>query len=313
MQIKIAFIGAGFMAEAHIKAFADISGVFLAGIYSRTFARAEKLALKFSIEEVYTSIDELYMGTQADLVIIAVPELSVNQVCKEAFKFPWVCLVEKPVGYNLTDAQEIAQEAHRHRAKVYVALNRRHYSSTRCVIDDIESVDENRLVHIMDQEDPRSALKAGAPLLVVQNWMYANSIHVIDYFKIFCRGEIVDLHHVIKWNPQDPRFVMVKLRYSSGDVGVYQAIWNGPGPWAVSINTQAKRWEMRPLEDATVQVYGSRKPELLPKHSWDDEFKPGLRFQAEEAIKAVRGEQHRLPSLADAMDTMKLIHLIYEM
>lgn len=311
-KIKVAVVGAGFMAEEHIKAFADIPDVALLGIHSRTRARAEALAQKHNVSQVYDSVDALYAGTQAELVIIAVPELSVNKVCMEAFKHPWQALIEKPVGYNLPDAQEIAAAAKRAGRKAYVALNRRHYSSTRAVMQELESVEGQRLVQVFDQENPILALEAGQPPLVVENWMYANSIHIIDYLCVFCRGEVTSVDHVIKWNSKEPRFVLTKVQYSSGDIGVYQAIWNGPGPWIVTVTTQAKRWEMRPLEQAASQVYKSRKSEPIPVHSWDTQFKAGLRLQAEETVKAVRGEANNLPTLADGIATMKLVNLIYE-
>ena len=311
-QIKIAAIGAGYMADEHIKAFADIPGVTLLGIHSRTKVRAEALAQKHGIPQVYDSVEALYAGTLADLVIIAVPELSVNQVCMEAFKYPWQALIEKPAGYNLPDAQQIAAAADKAERKAYVALNRRHYSSTRAVAQELDSVEGRRLVQVFDQENPIASLEAGQPPLVIENWMYANSIHIVDYLCVFCRGVITGVDHVIKWDPENPCFVLTKIQYSSGDIGVYHAIWNGPGPWIVTVTTQAKRWEMRPLEQAASQVYKSRKSEPISLHSWDTQFKPGLRLQAEEAIKAVRGETNSLPTLADGLVTMKLVNLIYE-
>jgi len=311
-KIKVAVIGAGFMANEHIKAFMDVSEVALIGIHSRTRARAEALAQKYDIPDVYDTIDALYIGTQADLVIVAVPELTVNAVCKQVFKHPWQVLIEKPAGYNLQDAEEIAAVADKAGRKAYVALNRRHYSSTRAVEMELESVEDLRLVQVFDQENPQAALEGGQPLTVVENWMYANSIHIIDYFCVFCRGEITEVSHVIRWDPKEPRFVLTKIQYSSGDIGVYQAIWNGPGPWAVTVTTQSKRWEMRPLEQATSQLYKSRKSEPIPLHSWDTQFKAGLRQQAEETIKALRGETNKLPTLVDGIATMRLVNRIYE-
>lgn len=310
--VTMTIVGAGYMADEHIKAFSDIPEVSIVGIYSRTQERSDNLAKKYGIAKVYDSIRSLYEGTQADLVVIAVPELSVNTVCKEAFKYPWQALIEKPVGYNLQDAEDIAAAADKAGRKAYVALNRRHYSSTRAVLTEIEDLAGQRLVQVLDQENPLVALEGGQPQLVVDNWMYANSIHIVDYLCVFCRGEVTSVDHVIKWDPQEPRFVMTKVNYSSGDIGVYQAIWNGPGPWAVTVSTQARRWEMRPLEQAASQIYKSRKSEPLPVHEWDTKFKPGLRKQAEETIKALRGEKHTLPTLADGIKTMQLVSKIYQ-
>jgi hypothetical protein len=104
---------------------------------------------------------------------------------------------------------------------------------------------------------------------------------------------------------------MAKISYEFGDIGIYEAVWNGPGPWAVTVTTQQKRWEIRPLERVAVQPYGSRALVYFKENEWDTNFKPGLRAQAGEAVKAVFGEPHTLPSLDDAIKSVRLVHAIY--
>ena len=245
-------------------------------------------------------------------MVIAVPVLSVNAVGRECFKFPWTCLIEKPAGYNVNDAEELAGYAAQANRPVFVALNRRHHSSTKTVLKDLEGLTGPRLIHVQDQEDQEAALRDGQPRLVVENWMYANSIHVIDLFRILGRGDVVAVEPIIRWNPQEPRFVAAKIAFDSGDIGLYQAVWNGPGPWAVSVTTQEKRWELRPLELASFQRHGSRKLEPAPVHEWDFRFKSGLRVQAQLAVQAAMGQPTpTLPSLEDALVSMRLVQAIY--
>ena len=56
----VAIIGAGAMARQHIKAFADLPGVTVAGIHSRTRAKAEALAAEYQIAHVCDLVDELH-------------------------------------------------------------------------------------------------------------------------------------------------------------------------------------------------------------------------------------------------------------
>lgn len=309
---KIAIIGAGNMSKEHIKAFKSIDDFEIIGIYSRTKTKAEMLSVEFNIKNVCDSIDELYLKTEADLVIISVPELSTKDVCKVAFKFPWVCLIEKPVGYNLSNAIEILNLAEKNNTKAYAALNRRHYSSTRSLQEDLKDNNEIRIVNVFDQENPQVSLEGGTPKLVVDHWMYANSIHIIDYFTLFCRGSLVNVINLEKWIPGKPCFVFSKLEYSSGDIGIYEAIWEGPGPWAVTVSTPSKRWELRPLEELRTQKYKSRKSILQDINIMDTDFKPGIKLQAEETLKALKGEMNNLTTLKDALVTMDLINKIYE-
>lgn len=310
-KCKVAIVGAGYMAREHIRAFQDIPGVKIMGLHSRTKERAEKMAAQFGIPDVFNTVNELYDRTQADLIVVTVPELAMNAVSRACFEYPWTVLLEKPAGYNLADAEDIESTARFKKRRVFVALNRRHYSSTQSVLNDLDKLSEPRFIRVHDQEDQIRALQAGQPKTVVDNWMFANAIHMIDYFLVFGRGEIRHVAPVIPWDPEDPSVVVAKVSFTSGDVGLYEGIWRGPGPWAVAVNTPEKRWEMRPLEQAAFQISGQRKLESVESHPWDHQFKPGLRLQAEKAAAAAKGKATDLPTLKKALKSMRLVQAIF--
>jgi predicted dehydrogenase len=312
MATKIAVVGAGNMATEHLKAFAALDGVQPAGIFSRTRQRAEALAANYPQMVVCDSIAELYEKTRADIVIVTVRELAMADIAIECFKYPWAVLLEKPAGYNLADATRILEAARQTKSKVHVALNRRAYSSTRNALAELGNTEGSRFIKVLDQQDQgvaRDIIKE--PELVVQNYMFANSIHLIDYFRVFGRGEVRSVEAVVPWNPEKPGLVVSKITFSSGDVGLYEALWDGPGPWAVTVATPQKRLEMRPLEQVTVQLRGERRLSALEVSSDDTAFKPGLLLQARQAIAAIRGESSFLPTLEDSWHSMKLVADIY--
>lgn len=307
----VAFIGAGGMAREHLKAFRDVPGVELMGIIGRTRHRAEGLAREFGIPVVCDSVGELYERTKAELVVVAVPVLATREACLACFAHPWTVLAEKPVGHTLAEAEAIAHAAEALGRRAYVALNRRHYGSTRRVLADLAGSPGPRLVKVQDQEDPVAALHAGHPAPVVDNWMYANSIHVVDFLRLLGRGRVVEVEPVIRWDPARPRYVAARVRFDSGDEGLYEGIWEGPGPWAVAVNTPGKRWEMRPLERAAFQLAGKRVLEPMDDDDWDLRFKPGFRCQAERAVAAALGGPAELPTLGEALETMRLVQAIF--
>ena len=310
--IKIAIVGAGHMATEHAKAFSGLPGVTLSGIFSRTRGRAEQLAANNPGMAVYNSVSELYKRTQADLVVVTVKELSMNAISKECFAFPWVVLLEKPAGYDINDATLILDAAAKAESRVFVALNRRAYSSTRQALARLKDDPGPRFVKVIDQQDQLAARDIHKePQEVVQNYMYANSIHLIDYLRVFGRGEVTGVVPVVVWNPKNPGMVVSKIEFSSGDVGLYEGIWDGPGPWAVSVVTPRERLEMRPLEQISVQLRGERKVTALEPEADDAAFKPGLRYQAMQAVAAVRGEAHHLATLNDSWQSMRLVARIF--
>jgi hypothetical protein len=115
---------------------------------------------------------------------------------------------------------------------------------------------------------------------------------------------------VVRWTPERPGIVLAKVAFASGDGGLYEGIWHGPGPWACSVTTARRRWEMRPLEKMTYQNAGERTLNSLEPHVWDSQFKPGFRLQAERVAAAVRGEGDAIP-LDEALRSMRLVQAIF--
>jgi predicted dehydrogenase len=308
---RVAIIGAGDMAREHLRAFQDVPGVDVAGLCSRTRSRADALAATHGVAIVCDSVPELYERTRADLVVIAVNVIELAAVTRACFEFPWTVLVEKPVGYNFVEAEEVRQAAASKRRKVLVALNRRFLSSTRAALADLRQVESPRYIHVQDQESLDQAAALMYPRVIIENWMYANSIHVIDYLRTFGRGPVTSVTPIIPWNPDSPGVVLAKIQFESGDVGLYEGIWDGPGPWAAAITTSEKRWEMRPLEQAAFQARGERALQMIETSRWDQDFKPGFRLQAEMAVAAAKGRPSEAPTLDEAIETIKIIKDIF--
>lgn len=310
--ISVAVVGAGSMAREHIRAFAALPGVTIAGITSRTRMRAEALATEFAIGCVADSVAELHDKTQADIVVITVPELMANAVAKAAFVFPWAVLMEKPAGYDLADAEDIAAAASGRVAPVMVGFNRRFYSSTLAVKSDLESRPaEHRFIHVQDQQSYAEARKYNHPEPVVERFMYANSIHLIDMIMALGRGKISKVDRITPWRGAETELMLAYVEFDSGDSALYEGIWQGPGPWACAVSTVGRRWTMQPLEQATYQNAGERTRHTVEPSEDDRICKPGFLLQARAAVQRCRGEQAEIATIEDSLATMRLIHQIF--
>jgi predicted dehydrogenase len=310
LKWKIALVGAGNMAQEHARAFVSTGVVEIVGVCGRSRERAQVLAERYGTR-AFDDIASMYESTRADAVIVAVNELSMHAVYPECFRHGWLCLVEKPIGLDLDQARQIHAAALRYNARCYVALNRRAYSATREALRYLDGDAGPRLISVQDQQNMAFARSVGQPEEVVRNFMFANSIHLVDYLTLFGRGEIVAVDVPVPWNPVEPRFVVATIRYSSGDVGLYQAVWDGPGPWSVSVTNPQVRVELRPLERLSVQKSGERRLTEVPADPFDAEFKPGLRFQAEQVLRALEDAPTSLATLDEAMRSMALCGAIY--
>ncbi len=310
-KVKVALIGAGYTANEHLKAFKDIEETEIVGIFSRTRERAENLAKNYSVKGVYNSIEELWEKSEAQIVVITVNEPSMPKTIEKCLQFGWLIIAEKPPALSVDEAEYVLKIASEKNKEIYIALNRASYSVTRYVVNEIEKKEGKRVIIVQDQEDPERALNLGQPKEVTERWMYANSIHLFDYFRIFGRGEAIKVKTFGELNNKKPCFIESHIEFDSGDYGVYQAFWNEPAPWAVAVHLPDVRYEIRPLEEGKKQVRWG-KSEEINVDEWDRKFKPGFRRQAAEMVKIATGERGEVPTLEDAIKTMKLIREVYK-
>ena len=164
-----------------------------------------------------------------------------------------------------------------------------------------------RIVNILDYENTFS-IKNLHPKKIINNWMFSNSIHVIDYANFLCRGKIVS----IKKNIFTKQKKLIHLIYSSGDICIYQSIWERPGPWTVTVSTNKFYFKLDPLEELSFRTTDSYNYNLIPRDNRDKTYKPGFHRQAVDFIRAAQGKQHKLVSLNKSLETMKLISSLYD-
>ena len=312
-KVKVAIIGAGNMAKEHIKAFRSLDNTELVGIYSRTKEKSESLAFEFGIGGVYDSISDLYESTKADIVVITVSVAAMFRIAVEASEFAWAMFLEKPPAIDFFQAKELQKILNEKECKAYVALNRRFLSSSLVAKENLEKLDDPRFVYVQDQQ-PLTKIKEMNvhPDTVIENWMYANSIHLIDYFSNFCRGEIKEVITLDKWKGVDEtEIVTAHIKYTSGDKGIYECRFKGPGPWAVTISNEKIRWELKPLELASYITGDERTIHQAEQSDLDKNFKPGFVIQAKNVVNAFLGIENKSPTLDDCIKTMKLISEIY--
>lgn len=197
-------------------------------------------------------------------------------------------LLEKPGGLGSEEIQELSQKANDHSAKVYIAYNRRFYSSTLQAQKMIEEDGGVTSFNFEFTEWGHVIEKLKTPEKVLNNWFLANSSHVVDLafhlggvpqeISCFTAGSL-------KWHPTASVFAGAGVS-KNGALFSYQANWAAPGRWGVELQTSKRRYYFRPMEELHVQELGSVKVEKVAiDDSLDQNYKPGLYLQ----VKAFLG------------------------
>jgi predicted dehydrogenase len=309
--IRVGIIGSGYMAREYCKVIQDHPKFLLTHIYSRSKSRSDFLSNDYGISTKVTSVEEMSLNPDIDLIVIAVSESSIREVVTQAVGSRGVLLVEKPFGLDFEEAKELTDLTSTNKMKVFVALNRRFYASTTRLRSELELHRGPGYFILQDQHDVVAARQAGFDDLTLNNWMFANAIHTVDLINYLGRGSVT-LESVCTVSLGESSFVVrAGLAFTSGDYCDYISIWNSPGHWTLNAHKEDTRWVMRPLENIERQRGSSRQTEPLLSSKDIDDYKPGLWNLLSELSKFWEGTQPNIPTPIDSLRSMELVSEIF--
>jgi len=220
-------------------------------------------------------------------------------------------LVEKPGGMNIEEVKSLAQLSSRFNANVYVAYNRRFYSSTLKAKEFIENdggvtsfnFEFTEWSNVIESIDINDETK--------QKWFLANSSHVAD-LAFFLGGFPSRLTTYtsgsLDWHSSASIFSGAGLS-ENGAPFSYQANWESAGRWNVEILTKNRRLIFSPMEKLKSQKKGEIAIFDLNNinYSDDENFKPGLFKQVRCFLE---NSQSNLISIQRQLD---MVEIYYQM
>ena len=213
-------------------------------------------------------------------------------------------LLEKPGALHLAELEALDDAAQAHGAQVWIAYNRRFYSSVKklrqLVIADSGITSAN--FEFTEWSHKIQPLQKAPG--VKERWLLANSSHVIDLtFALI--GLPADGHWqawqggTLDWHPAAARFHGAGI----SQLGIpfsYQADWGAPGRWGLEILTRKHRYLLRPLETLQTISLGSLQAKNEPlEDTLDKRFKPGLYLQCQGFLN---GDTNSLCSLKEQIN-----------
>lgn len=217
-------------------------------------------------------------------------------------------LVEKPGGLNTSELIQVKKESGKHIARVFIAYNRRFYASVQKAREWIEADGGLQSFHFEFTERSQAVATSSLPETVKQNWLLANSSHVID-LAFYLGGFPSRLHTFssgsLPWHPSAAQFAGAG-KTERGALFSYHADWAAPGRWSIDLRTAKRRLLLCPLEKLKVQWPGQDDwTSVLLSDERDRQFKPGLyRLTASFLFK----EEDLLPKIDEHCQSCQTIY-----
>ena len=288
----IYLIGTGVMAKEYVKV------LWAMGVDFKVIGNRQKSCKSFESE---TDVSIIPGGDKAlaklnvsldDKFILAVPVEALATTTVVALKQGAMnILAEKPAGLDLQTIQGLKDKAKSTNAKIYVAYNRRFYSS---VIEAQKLIKKDGGVQSLffdftEWSDEIENLKKAE--ITLRHWVLSNSSHILD-LAFYLAGKPKEMATYrsgsLNWHEHS---TFSGCGITENDVLFnYMANWDSAGRWRLELHTNKRKIIFTPIEQLHIMNRGSTIIEKVNLPGvLDTSFKPGLYLQVSEFIEGKQG------------------------
>ncbi len=288
LKLNLKVIGRGIKSAKQFQEKTN-QDVFVGGLKKafKTLKPPKNIIIAVGVDELYSTLE------------LVLNEQEVNNI-----------LLEKPGSLYLEELLEAQKIAKLNKKQVWIAYNRRFYSS---VIELIKLTDQEGGITSINFEFTEwsfqiSELQKNEE--IKNRWLLSNSTHVIDLaffliglpqeesFSTFKNGKI-------NWHQQGARFCGAGIS-KKGIIFSYHADWTSPGRWGLEINTSKSRYILRPLEKLQrIKLGDLHAEEIDLENTLDINYKPGLFLQCRDFLSK---KTEKLCSLDHQVNSFKFFY-----
>ncbi|NIM19920.1 MAG: Gfo/Idh/MocA family oxidoreductase [Candidatus Latescibacteria bacterium] len=111
MKLKVAIVGCGQIAEAHIEEINKLDSADVVAVCDLEILMAEQVSKRFSVPKFYDDFDKMLDAEKPDVVHITTPPHSHLSLAQRAIESGCHVYVEKPITLNFEDAAKLIQLA----------------------------------------------------------------------------------------------------------------------------------------------------------------------------------------------------------
>ncbi|MDH4038189.1 MAG: Gfo/Idh/MocA family oxidoreductase [Candidatus Krumholzibacteria bacterium] len=244
-RVRVALVGAGYVATHHLRALKALAFVDVVGICDRDPARAQALADKFGVAQVYPDLRAM-AGAKPHVIHILTPPEFHCPLALEAMDMGCHVFVEKPMAESVEECDRMIARAHEKGVQISVNHSDRFDPVVLKAIDMARSGACGDILAVHSIRSSDYPTYAGGPLPAPYRQgsypfrdLGVHSMYLVEAFV----GEIQKLE--VKWyeTGRDPMLTFDEWR-------AYAECENGTGSIYIS-------WNTRPIQ-SELEVHGTR-------------------------------------------------------
>lgn len=306
-MMRVLLVGAGPMAGEHAKVLEALNvdytvvgrGKSSAENFENTYGKTVRTG---SLEKVFDEFEGNYTHAIVATTLESLEENALFLLKKGIDTI----LLEKPGAVTQEGLERIRNEALNNDANVYIAYNRRFYTS---VIEAQKRIaDDGGVTSFIFEftEWSHQIVELKKTKFQLENWFIGNSTHVIDtafYLGGLPREIQCFNQSKLKWHPKGSIFVGAGITEKNVPFS-YHANWGAPGSWKLELLTTKHRYIFRPFEQLHVQKIGSVVVEKvnIEDNQIDLQYKAGLYHQLEQFLTGKKNVEADLLNIERAVD-----------
>ena len=287
MNKKVLIIGAGDISIEYCNILEELNINF--NVVGRSSKSFKKFQEKTNYNIISGGVENYLKNTQKHekaIVAVGINELaSVSKLLilsgiTEIF-------IEKPGGVNYSEINDLKTFADKYKSNLYLAYNRRFFSSV-IKLKDLILVDGGvRCFHFEFTEWSHQIEKLSLNKDVLSNWVLSNSSHILD-LAFYLGGNPLEFKNWKKgstsWHKTSSYFAGAGIT-NKGALFSYIADWESAGRWKIEIFTKNNKYILCPLEELKIINIGSVVIENVDiDDTYDKKHKPGFFLQTQAFI-----------------------------
>ncbi len=302
-RLKVAMVGAGFIARVHAASWKRIPGVELAAIVDIVEEKARDLASAHGVPGVYTDYREMLRREEPDIVDVCTPTYTHARIAIDSMEAGANVITEKPIATRLADARAMIDASRRAGVKFMVAHCLRYwpeYVAIKRVVDRGE-IGEPRIARAYRQSQfPVWAewhfdINRGGGVFVDMSIHDVDALRWIigDIEEVYARGGVLKEKRSTAYD-----YVHALLKFRGGAIAYVEGSWAQPPGYPFSTYMEIAGTEgllrVDNKETASVRIWAGGPPAYMNPNSRDAYYLELLDFYravAEDREPGVPGEE----------------------
>ena len=304
--MKISFIGAGSIAQAHFDALkiagAEVVSVNTRGETGEAFAKSNNI-------KYFSDPEEMLKESSPDAVFLLTPPAAYLDILKNLKPFNLPTFLEKPLALTTAEAEELREYLP---STCFVGLNRRFYSN---VIPIKEICDKHSGVLYELVLPERTKDYVNRPLEERNFWPMLNGIHCIDLITHLA-GRLDKVNNITSWGEvacsDNPQYTLASYQTNKGNNVSYVSNLDSSGGWRIHIHLKQEQITLSPIETTIIKTLSGLTELELSED--DKNAKQGFVAQAKCFLEGAKSPD-KLPanwvSFDEALESMKVVEKLH--